>query len=71
MSNQKTTAAKILKCLEEQGWRIERKSRGWMAFPPDVTKPPVTVHLSNSDHRWIKNTERDARKGGFVGKFPV
>lgn len=71
MSGNRKEVKKILDCLEAEGWRIVRKSRGWQAFPPDTALPPVTIHETNSDFRWIKNTERDARRGGFTGKFPL
>ena len=59
----------MLRRLEDEGWRIVRKSRGWQAFPPDKTKPPTTIHESNSDYRWRENTIRDLRRSGFTGEI--
>ncbi|MBD8019404.1 hypothetical protein [Brevibacterium gallinarum] len=57
---------KLVKSLEAQGWRIETRKKGIMAFPPDKTKSPVTIHLTNSDHRWYANTIALLRRSGFI-----
>lgn len=56
----------LLKSLKEQGWRVERRKKGIIAFPPDKTKSPVTIHLTNSDHRWYANTIALLRRSGFI-----
>lgn len=56
---------------ERQGWRCElRKNGHWMMFPPDVTKPPVSVAGTPSDHRWKANTIAKMRRAGFVWPPP-
>lgn len=56
---------KILRKLEkEQGWRIEDHGGHVKAFPPDRTKPFVTVESTPSDWRDRKNTIARLRKSG-------
>jgi hypothetical protein len=57
---------KIKKALEEQGWRLERRSRGWMALPPDRTKPPVAIHETPSDWRAERNMLAQLKRSGFI-----
>ena len=57
---------KLVKSLEAQGWRIESRKKGIMAFPPDKTKSGVAIHLTNSDHRWYANTIALLRRSGFI-----
>lgn len=57
---------KLVKSLKAQGWRIESRKKAIMAFPPDKTKSPVTIHLTNSDHRWYANTIALLRRSGFT-----
>jgi hypothetical protein len=46
------------------GWRVERPSRGWLVYPPDRAKAPITVHATYSDHRSIKNLTAALRRAG-------
>lgn len=66
--NKETKA--IIKVLEQAGWRVERKTRGFMAFPPDKTMSPVTFHVTNSDRRSAKNFLADLRRSGWKGDIP-
>ena len=35
---------KLLKSLEAQGWRVERRKKGWMAYPPDTDQTMGVGH---------------------------
>lgn len=56
---------KLLKSLEAQGWRVERRSKGWMVYPPDTTKPMVTIHETLSDYRAWKNQMAALKRSGY------
>lgn len=59
---------KLLRNLRAQGWRVvETKAGRYKVYSPDgVTM--VVVHKTPSDHRWLQNTIRDLRKGGYDPK---
>lgn len=48
-----------------QGWRVRQIKAGWMVFPRDKGKPPVTIHRTPSDHRTTKNTYHDMIRSGL------
>lgn len=56
---------KIIKEAERQGWRVEMRSKHYMAFPPDKSHGPVTLPVSPSDHRAVKNVLSEMRRRGF------
>lgn len=56
---------KLRNALEEQGARIVEKKSGWMVYPPDKYAEPVTIHLTNSDWRSLKNARSRLRRSGF------
>ena len=61
----KKDVAKLIKEIERwPGWRVERRSRGWMAYPPDRTRSPVAIHSTYSDHRSFQNTKSTLRRAG-------
>lgn len=60
-------AKNLVKALEAEGWRVERKKNAYMAFPPDKGKQQVTFHLTSSDSRWYANTIARLRRSGFTG----
>lgn len=53
--------------LEAQGWRIERRKKGWYEYPPDLTKDPVAIHETPSDKRSWPNMMGRLRRSGFIG----
>lgn len=55
----------LVRTLEKLNWRIERRRRGFMCFPPDPMMPPLVIHLSPSDHRWYRNAIAELRKHGY------
>jgi hypothetical protein len=55
---------KLRRKLERQGWRIEQKKAGFMAYSPDrMTK--VMIHLTPGDRRAMRNAIARLKKGGF------
>ncbi len=55
----------ILKALREQGWRIEHGKGHVKAFPPDPTKPMVTLPSTPGGGRWKQNAIAQLRRSGF------
>lgn len=56
---------KLIRQIEKiPGWRIEEGTKGYMAYPPDKTKAPVSIHKTPSDSRWKKNTIAALRRAG-------
>jgi len=54
----------ILEALEAQGWRIEHGGKHYRAFPPDRTKPMVTIQTTPSGKRWKQNLIALLRRSG-------
>jgi hypothetical protein len=57
----------VFASLEEQGWTIREAKKGWMAVPPDESKPIVTIHGTPSDKRAWNNMMAALRRSGFLG----
>lgn len=58
---------KLLAKLErEQGARIEKTKSGWMVYPPDKSKPGVSIHGTPSDRRSWANMISELRRSGFI-----
>lgn len=56
---------KLLRQLTSQGWRCEQAGGGHLKlFPPDKSKPMVTLPISPGDHRSWKNTVATLRRSG-------
>lgn len=61
----------VLKQVEEQGWRVEDKTDGWMVFPPldgRAGTTPVMIHKTPSDRRAWQNVLAALRRSGFRQK---
>ena len=59
-------ARDIFDAAREQGWRIERVKKGWMLYPPDLSKPPVAWHGSPSDIAAVRNFLSQMRRSGLI-----
>lgn len=58
---------KIEQAAREQGWRVERTTKGHIRFvPPDATMPMVIASGTPSDQRSIKNLIAQLRRSGFI-----
>ena len=55
---------KLLEELEAQGARLVKKNAGYMIFPPGSGEPTM-IHLTNSDHRAMKNAKARLGRAGF------
>lgn len=62
---------RIVKALEDHrlnpGWRVERRSKHLMAYPANKAHGPVTVPLTPSDHRSIRNLRAQLKRAGARG----
>jgi len=57
----------VVKAAEEQGFRVERTSKGhWKFFPPDPAKPAEFFSGTPSDQRAIKNLIAKLRRAGLI-----
>lgn len=55
---------KIIRELERQGWRVERRKSKSTAFSPDgVTQVPI--HHTPSDGKGLKNLVSQLKRGGY------
>jgi hypothetical protein len=54
----------LVRKLEAQGWRVVDGGKHLKAFPPDRTKPMVTLAKTPSDRRSIKNAMSQLRRSG-------
>jgi hypothetical protein len=55
-----------VRAAERSGWTVVQKARGIQLRSPDG-KEIVTVHLTLSDHRSIKNLRADLKRRGVKG----
>lgn len=58
----------LLPELEGQGFRLKEIKAGWIAYPPDKTKPGVTIHKTPSDTRAWENMLARLRQSGYIPK---
>lgn len=57
----------IVTAAEEQGFRVERTSKGhWAFWPPDKAQGPVYFSGTPSDQRAIRNLIGKLRRAGFI-----
>jgi len=56
--------SRLLNGLEDQGFTIKRTGEGYRLFPANGTKI-LTMHLSVSDSRGMKNLRGDVRRAGY------
>lgn len=60
----KKEITKILRALEQQGWRIQRGSKHYKAYPPNKNIPPVTIPSTPGGGRWRQNLISQLRRAG-------
>lgn len=54
----------IIRDIRQQGWRVERGSRHYRAYPPDGGRM-LTISVTQGDrHRGIDNLKADLRREG-------
>jgi hypothetical protein len=56
--------AALVKEAEVQGFRIEKKKKGWMVLTPNG-QGSVMVHKTLSDHRGLNNAISRLKRYGF------
>jgi hypothetical protein len=57
----------LVKELREQGWDVDESGRHIRAYPPDKSRPMVTIAKTPSGPRWRANTIAQLRRSGFRG----
>lgn len=57
---------KLMKSLKEQGWTLQRRTKGWMVYPPQSGLSAVMIHETLSDSRSWKNQMALLRRSGFI-----
>lgn len=55
---------KLMRRIEEAGWRVEDRGKSWACYSPDG-ETIVFVHKTPSDHRVMRNTLADLKRGGY------
>jgi hypothetical protein len=60
--------SELRKELIAQAWRLDDSGKHTKAYPPDVSKPMVTISKTPGGGRWLQNTISQLRKSGFVSK---
>ncbi len=58
----------IIRAAQDQGWRVEETTHGWMFYPADKGKRPISWHKTPSDQRAYQNFRSLMRGAGF--KWP-
>ena len=62
-----TTTKRFVKAAEEQGWRVEERKKGYLAFwPPDKSLSCVIRAKTPSDYRADRNFLSEMSKRGFI-----
>lgn len=54
----------LIERAQEQGWRVDDRGVKVLLFSGDGVTI-VTLHKTPSDRNWLKQAERQMRKGGF------
>lgn len=62
----KRSPKELVKIAEKQAWRVEPIKKGWKLYPPDQTKPFVTLHRTPSDRHWYANAVARLRGSGLI-----
>lgn len=55
----------LMKAAMRQGFTRKQIKSGWMIYPPDTAYQPITVHLTASDHRAIRNVKAALKRAGY------
>jgi hypothetical protein len=58
-----------LSYAEEQGWRVDETTKGFMFYPADRSKRPIAARRQPSDKGLIE-TLADLRAAGFIWPWP-
>lgn len=56
--------SRLLSGLEDQGFTIKRIGDGYRLYPDNGSKI-LTLHMSVSDSRGMRNLRADVRRGGY------
>jgi hypothetical protein len=56
----------FITAAEAQGWRVERRSKHYLFFPPDRTMSPVMIPSTPSSRRTPMNKLAELRRAGLI-----
>lgn len=56
---------KLIRQAEKEGWRVETRKNKVMFFPADKSAEVITVHLTPSDWRAMRNFVALLRRAGL------
>jgi hypothetical protein len=56
---------KIQRRAEEQGWRVEKRKKHWLFFPPDKEQPPCKMVSTPSSSRSPANFLACLKQKGY------
>lgn len=69
MSTKYTSSPEINDLIDtvvEQGWRVEKGRKHVKVYPPDKSRPIVTIPSTPSDRRAVANVRSQLRRSGAV-----
>jgi len=58
---------RLIKRLEQQGWRVERRKKHWLAFPPEKERSPVRLATTPSSSSTWRNQVAELKRRGYLG----
>ncbi|HEY2537641.1 MAG TPA: hypothetical protein VGI24_11750 [Solirubrobacteraceae bacterium] len=56
---------KIRRRAEAQGWRVEKRKKHWLFFPPDKNQPPCKMANTPSSSRSPANFLSQLKQKGY------
>ncbi len=65
MAKVKRDPENLAKAIEAQGYRVERRTHGWLCFPEDTSIPAEWISR-NTGGRGQRNNEAVARRFGAL-----
>jgi hypothetical protein len=65
MAKVKRTPEGLAKAIEAQGYRVEKRTHGWLAFPEDTDQPAEWISR-NTGGRGQRNNEAVAKRFGAM-----
>jgi hypothetical protein len=56
---------KIWRRAEDQGWRVEKRKKHWLFFPPDKEKSPCKMASTPSSSQSLTNFLSSLKRKGY------
>jgi hypothetical protein len=58
---------KIRRRAEDQGWRVEKRKKHWLFFPPDKEQSPCKMASTSSSSQSLANFLSSLKRKGYKG----